>query len=211
MTIGGEPALGAGIVVVPDQSPSRRQARRARRRDKIKAKVAPALAGVMAPGDTVVAGVLTETGTGKTRGPEFVLTLIMAAATIVVSSLGLAGLAVGQEVGGVATLMGLATCVAGLRNIGRKTVFIAVTRDSVIGYRLSRSGNRPLYVLFRESPQNVRVSGRWRGRHAWYTLRLAYPGWNRPLCLSVLWSWGPELRELVTALQGSGAFVVPSE
>lgn len=97
----------------------------------------------------------------------------------------------------------------------RRPVYLAVTRDEVLGYRMPRLRLRSMKtkLLFRAPLSAVRIEGHKAKKEQRWAIRVVYRGpaaKGRLPRLTVGRFWLRELYEVVTALQVSGAEVHPA-
>jgi hypothetical protein len=170
------------------------------RKDDLKRRVEPTLYQVMEPGDQIVGGTLTMTGSmtwDLMAGVPAIMAMVAGTAGLIGAANPSAGLA-------FAGLPPLAL----LPQLRRRLVFVAVTRQELIGYRMSRMGNKPDRLLFRAPLAAVRVTSAGRRAPGWRSFRYSGPGADgRGLQLNVQRQWRQDLDEVLGALQAGGAAV----
>lgn len=173
-------------------------------RNKIKGRIGPALYSVMETGDDVLAGVLAEV----TLGPLVDVPIAFAGTcSLIVALYDVFGPGLSQA-GAVATAasVGLSLVLAAAL-LMRKHVFIAVTQNSLICYRVSRLDQSAVRLLFVAPPSSVRLTGSGRGLLR-SSVRYSGPGTGeRGLRLTIVRPWQGDLDEVLTALALAGAAV----
>lgn len=97
----------------------------------------------------------------------------------------------------------------------RRPVYLAVTHDELIGYRVPKMSRRPAGadLRFRAPLSAVRIKGRKGKKNPYWVTRVASRGpgaTGRLPPLRIDQSWSGELCEVAIALQASGAQVQPA-
>jgi hypothetical protein len=174
------------------------------RREVVKRRVEPALHKVMQPGDQITAGTWALSGSAPAwdalAGLPAIAGGVAGAAGLVSNYSPPADLA--------AIGLGLAPFALFPLQLRRSPVFVAVTRDQLICYRLSRIGNQPARLLFCAPLAAVRMTILGNGALRWRSVRYRGPGaGDRGLRLNVPGRWRADLDEVLAALRAGGAAV----
>jgi hypothetical protein len=167
-------------------------------RSVIRQQAGPALYQVMEPGDEIMAGLLAKTGLPP---------LLDSIAVLAPVAVAFAGIIPGRSMTFIwaGSLPSLATVAIPFLH---RPVFVAVTREQLICYQLSRIRNKPVRLMFRAPLTLVRLTGTSRSVLRWRSVRYSGPGAERRMLrLNVYGAWRADLAGAVTALQVGGAAV----
>jgi hypothetical protein len=174
------------------------------RTEVVKRRVGPALYQVMEPGDQIIAGTLAMSGYSPAWDVLAALPSVAGGIAGVVGLFSNYAASPGPSVAG----LGLGTFLLSSVQLRRRPVFLAVTQQQFICYRLSKVGNEPTRLLFRAPLASVRMAspGSWAPR--WRSVRYSGPGaGDRGLRLNVHGHWRKDFDEVLAALHASGAAV----
>ena len=178
------------------------------RAEAVKRQVGPAIYQAMEPGDQIIAGTLAMPGSAPAWD---------ALAALPAIPVGIAGginffTNVSSPIFGVLAGIGVLSAFLMLPlQFRRAPVFVAVTRQQLICYRLSRMGNEPARVQFCAPLASVRITSLGSALPRWRSVRYNGPGADdRGLRLNVHGRWRKDLEEVLAALQSSGAAVEPT-
>ncbi len=169
------------------------------RRAAIKRQAEDAMRPVLQPGERILAGAAVACGTSWWQGAWIGAVALALIAEGLVGFFGpqpslLRGTLLAGVAAGFPVLAGYLAC---------RPMYVAVSEQRLIGWRLSRLGRTPGRLAFTAPMADIRITDHRRGRSG-SSVRCEIRG-RRRTRLNVHRSWYPDFAELATTLRHSGA------